>query len=876
MLKTLKSRLLVFILSAAILTLVVVMVYTRINVDLEINRAYEKNAIDYLESTYLNVESEYNSIKFHENIIIESKRKELANIGEIASSILNHYYKLYTDKVLSEKEAKHAAIEKLEYLKYDDGIGYFWINSNTLPYPTMIMHPKEKQLNGKKLYEERFNTVQDTGENLFTKAVKIVRDSGEGYLQYKWHKPVSSSQRTKAEGTIQPKLSYVFLFEPWDWVIGSGVYVDDIDKKINERLTAVIKEMQRGLSTVNLFKTGYLFIFTEDNRIIYHPYYDYLFDISGLKNPETGRSLSLQLRDAALNQDNYFDYKWSKVENPKSELFLKRSYVKYFEPLNWYIASSFYVDDMKQPGIILIRRLIYISLVALILSTLLILFLTTMITKPLNNLMKGAKAIEIEKNLSLRLPVKGSSETKALGKILNEMIASIQHHKEDMVKSESRLRALVENSPDGIMMINEEGIITLDNNRIQYKGLQSPKRIFDYFEKDQKEYLYQQISEVFKTGKHSSFALKLRHYNRWYQLSIGIIPSETGYHNATVLTTDITEIREIQHKLEINNQRFTTVLDSIDAAIYVADPNTYEILFANKYLRDIHGDINGKICWKTIQTNQTGPCDFCTNSKLLDENNNPTGVYHWQFTNTINNVWYDIRDLMIPWTDGRMVRLEVATDISVLKSAEQKIIENLKEKEVLLKEIHHRVKNNIQIIYSLLKMQSRFIKDEEDKHMFMDSENRVKSMAIIHEQLYESKNLADINFDTFVNRIAREMGIMYNSSAIFKIEIDNIHLDINLGIPCGLIINELISNSLKYSGKNGEELHINIKFTHHDNEYFLSVSDNGVGLPEDLDLENLNSLGLQLISALKKQIGAEMNVIRKPGTTFTFRFKRNS
>jgi PAS domain S-box-containing protein len=131
--------------------------------------------------------------------------------------------------------------------------------------------------------------------------------------------------------------------------------------------------------------------------------------------------------------------------------------------------------------------------------------------------------------------------------------------------------------------------------------------------------------------------------------------------------------QQAQEELKNSNERFRTVMDSLDALVYVSDMDTHEILFTNKYGRNIWGDIVGKTCWKTLQSGRTGPCEFCTNDKLLDSNGEPTGVYRWEFQNTVDNQWYDCHDQAIRWTDGRLVRIEIATDITERKKAEETV-----------------------------------------------------------------------------------------------------------------------------------------------------------------------------------------------------------
>jgi diguanylate cyclase (GGDEF)-like protein len=146
---------------------------------------------------------------------------------------------------------------------------------------------------------------------------------------------------------------------------------------------------------------------------------------------------------------------------------------------------------------------------------------------------------------------------------------------------------------------------------------------------------------------------------------------------------------EIIQDHELSYQSIATILDSLDALVYVADMETYELLFCNKYGRDIWGEVQGKTCWQVLQEGQDGPCKFCTNDRLLDKEGNPTGVYVWEFQNTIDKHWYQCRDQAIHWVDGRIVRMEVATDITQRKLSEEQLkaakkrAENLARKDEL-------------------------------------------------------------------------------------------------------------------------------------------------------------------------------------------------
>ena len=210
---------------------------------------------------------------------------------------------------------------------------------------------------------------------------------------------------------------------------------------------------------------------------------------------------------------------------------------------------------------------------------------------------------------------------------------------------------------------------------------------------------------------------------------------------------------------------------------------------------------------------------------------------------------------------------------------EKKIRASLKEKEVLLQEVHHRVKNNMQLISSLLKLQSTQIKDKKALEIFKSNQNRIKSMSLIHERLYQSKDFARIDFADSVRIMTNHLVASYgtNPKAIkLKVNIKDVSLDINTAIPSGLIINELVSNSLKYAFPDGKKEEIKIAMHPlNKNEIELIVSDNGVGYPEELDFRRTESLGLHLVTILAEdQLHGNIKLNREKGTEFQIKLRR--
>jgi PAS domain S-box-containing protein len=210
------------------------------------------------------------------------------------------------------------------------------------------------------------------------------------------------------------------------------------------------------------------------------------------------------------------------------------------------------------------------------------------------------------------------------------------------------------------------------------------------------------------------------------------------------------------------------------------------------------------------------------------------------------------------------------------KRAEAQIKAQLQEKDVLLKEVHHRVKNNMQVISSLLNLQSRRVKDPSVFEMFKESQRRIRSMALIHERLYQSSDLSRIEFSEYISNLATHLFHSYQVDASrirLKLETEKVHLNINTAIPCGLIVNELVSNALKHAfpdGRNGQ-LEIDLKQVPGDG-YVLQVIDDGVGFPEGLDFRKTETLGMQIISTLVEQIDGRLELNREKGSAFRLEF----
>lgn len=227
-------------------------------------------------------------------------------------------------------------------------------------------------------------------------------------------------------------------------------------------------------------------------------------------------------------------------------------------------------------------------------------------------------------------------------------------------------------------------------------------------------------------------------------------------------------------------------------------------------------------------------------------------------------------------TEGLISEISlVAHDITDKKISEKEIVDLLKEKEILLKEIHHRVKNNLQVISSILNLQSSFIQDKKMLDLLQESRNRIRSMAIIHEDLYRTENFASINFAEYILNLATNLVSLYRLSeenVELKYELDEIDLVLDQAVPCGLLVNEIIANAIKYAFPDNKKGVIYISLKEIDGEIQLMVKDDGIGLPKDFIIENSDTLGLQLVLTLVEQLDGELAFDSSNGTEILIKF----
>jgi PAS domain S-box-containing protein len=364
-------------------------------------------------------------------------------------------------------------------------------------------------------------------------------------------------------------------------------------------------------------------------------------------------------------------------------------------------------------------------------------------------------------------------------------------------------------------------------------------------------------------------------------LSASVLKNERGeIVGAMGVSRDITAIKKAEEELRLSEERHRAIYDQAYIGIArIAKMGRF--LLVNERLCDMLDYSSEELYKKTFyelglpEEVEEGLVDWdqLLSGKIKNFSREQTYVRKDGELLSANVTVSLVRDS----NDNPNYFVAVFEDITERKEYERQLEESIKEKEVLLKEVHHRVKNNMQVISSILNLQSSYISDENALAILRESQDRIKSMSFVHESLYQSKTLSEVNFAEYIQNITRNLYHSYGrpeGGIDLEFELENLYLNLDTSIPCGLIINEIVSNSLKYAFHGREKGKIKIEFSKlSDGRLKLIVSDDGIGLAEDFDIENAESLGLQLVTTLITQVSGELEIDVSRGTKFNIVFK---
>lgn len=338
---------------------------------------------------------------------------------------------------------------------------------------------------------------------------------------------------------------------------------------------------------------------------------------------------------------------------------------------------------------------------------------------------------------------------------------------------------------------------------------------------------------------------------------------------------NITDQLAAEQALRESEEKFRVLAETSPVAICIYQRE--HLIYANPAMEGLFGFSAGELCgmkfWDWAHEDFRELIRSRGLARLAGKN--VPGHYEAKYLTKTGDERYVIVSAGVMDYRERPTGVASFLDITERKRTEELLRTSLAEKEVLLKEIHHRVKNNLQVVSSLLFLQSRKFDDPELRNCFLESQNRICSMALAHEQLYQSKSLADISIKCYVDNLCEQLKDAYRTPGqeiVCRSNVEDAKLDIEKVVPCGLLITELLSNAYKHAFVDGRTGHITISMNNIADRMELVVLDDGIGLPEDLDSRHAQTLGLQLVGALVNQLNGTLEVERNGGTLFRIRF----
>lgn len=553
------------------------------------------------------------------------------------------------------------------------------------------------------------------------------------------------------------------------------------------------------------------------------------------------------------------------------------------------------VYSLKAAGTSIVSVILLIAATVIINSWL----MSRLIDGRVAKLLRGVSEIG-EGSFDYRIDIKGDDEFATLADAFNEMTRKLLQASRDLEKkigeckraeeaareSENKLRLFIEHAPAAIAMFDND-----------MKYLSASRRWFDAYRVYDQEIIGRSHYEVFpdiperwKEVHRRCLAGAVERHDAdpwvradgttdWVRWEI-----RPWYRNTTeiggviIFSVIVSDLIRVEQSLRESEERFRVAQELSPDGFTILRPvrgesgkvEDFTWIYENATIARLNGthpaSVVGRRLSDLIPCHEKSP--FHEVYRLVAESGKPA-VLEAPFYGepTAEEKWY--RVAVVP--AGQDIAI-LSQDITERKEAEARINASLREKDVLLKEIHHRVKNNMQIISSLVSLQADGIKDETFREALQEVNNRVHSMALVHEYLYRSSNLDRIDFSDYVRNLVEYIWLSHGQVAFsirLKFDLQPVSLPIDIAVPCGLILNELAGNALKHAFKNRSEGEVTVSLTSADSgEITLSVSDDGVGLPAGYDWQQEQTLGLTLVQMLTRQINASVEMNSGVGTRF--------
>lgn len=504
-------------------------------------------------------------------------------------------------------------------------------------------------------------------------------------------------------------------------------------------------------------------------------------------------------------------------------------------------------------------------------------------------------AVALTTILPKALVLPSSAQLEAANRRLESEIAERKQIEETLRQSEAHYRAVVEDQTELICRFWADGTFSFVNQAYCRYFDKTPEELIGHnFEpivlEEDRPFVEEQIRSLSPENPVVTITNRVVLPNqqiRTHQwINRAIFDASGQLAELQAVGRDVTEVKQVEAALQESQRFIQKIADTAPVGLYVHDFLERRNVYSNHGIAKLLGYEEGTTSGEEAEALRQllHPEDVALAAaqpqrwQAVQEGEVLQAEYRMRHA---NGEWHylQIQETLFSRTVEGLPKqvLGAAMDITDRKQAEH-LQAMLTEKEVLLKEIHHRVKNNLQIVYSLLRLQSRRISDPQIVGLLLDSQNRVKSIALIHEKLYQSKDLAKINLKEYIPNLVTSIFSSYklgSNSIDLNVQVDNLSLDIDTAIPCGLIINELVSNALKYAFPDQQDGVITVDLSGQtSHQVTLSIGDNGIGLPDNFSFSQAPSLGLRLVKDLTSQLNGELKIDRNQGTQFTITFPK--
>lgn len=760
------------------------------------------------------------------NLVMELIANEYENYTHNKLDAVNHLKKSlkYSGQMVQQmfenyqNQAEAGLISEAEARR----LGLKWLNSQSFGPNIQVfiynldligIHAVDPQMVGRRL--AGFRDLR--GQDALLTAKEMVSASSAPDLVVFW--PQSG------RGPLTKHVIHFTFVPKWSWIVATAAPIEDLEAIAEKHRREILINLEKNFSHISTLRPGYLFLFDGNQNFLIHPSLQGQ-PWRGIVNPLTGKKLGDELISAATSGGSV-TYEWVPPGSKKTTE-KKIAMMAYFKAFDWFVGYTLPVSDLEILGRVIAGRQVQVITLTLVGLCLAIVVFLKIFFKPLTMLTKHTKAL-IDHHF--RPP-------KELLRQLDNLAGRSQDERGELARSFSAMQAALDSYLSDLMETNSKLVNEIDERR------QIEAELVNY------------QNHLEKLVEHRTAELEVSNQD---------------------LRQEIVERKKTQESLQENQRLLAKAEEIAHLGSWEWNLQNDQRTWSDQHFRNM-GYQPGEIIpgWPGLLEN-IHPDDREQIEQLIESVKSPQN--HFQL---IYRVIHPNGDVHYIKSMGELIKDDAgrpwkysgtSLDITTEKLAENKLRSSLKEKEILLQEVHHRVKNNMQVIISLLHLEQARINDQTLIEFLRDSENRIKSMAMVHESLYRSADLAAISFDKYIPELVYTLADSFYRPTVpveFKFDLQELELTLEQAVPVSLIMTELISNAYKYAFRANHSGTLSLACRTMENKWGqVRVADNGPGLPTETSSIQSSSLGLGLVNGLAtKQLLGSVQVIRESGTEF--------